>query len=60
MGKHKTNMLLLTEIQMTRKMMANIKKLWDIAWDLWEHHYRILLDKENITSSTEECSLSTG
>ncbi len=32
-------------------MVALIKKLWDIAWDMWEHRNGVLHDSENVVSS---------
>jgi hypothetical protein len=36
-----------------RWIISLIKKLWNVAWDLWEHRNGILHNKENITTTTE-------
>jgi hypothetical protein len=36
-----------------RWTVALIKKLWDIAWDLWEHRNGVLHEKDNAVSSAE-------
>jgi hypothetical protein len=36
-----------------RWAIALIKKLWDIAWDLWEHRNGILHDSCNVVSENE-------
>jgi hypothetical protein len=36
-----------------RWIISLIKKLWNVAWDLWEHCNGILHNKENITTTTE-------
>jgi hypothetical protein len=40
-----------------RWAVALIKKLWDIAWDLWEHRNGILHESSNVVSQNELCIL---
>jgi hypothetical protein len=42
-----------------RWMIALIKKLWLIAWDMWEHRNGILHEKENTQVMTQERHLNT-
>ena len=35
-----------------------IKKLWLIAWDMWEHRNSILHNTENVHSQTQEAQLN--
>lgn len=35
-----------------------IKKLWDVAWDLWEHHNNILHKEQNVVTDKASCSLN--
>lgn len=41
-----------------RWMIALIKKLWLIAWDMWEHRNGILHEKENTQVMTQERHLN--
>jgi hypothetical protein len=34
-----------------------IKKLWGIAWDLWEHRSDILREQQNVLSHALLCAL---
>jgi hypothetical protein len=36
-----------------RWVVALIKKMWDIAWDLWEHRNGILYQSTNVVSDAE-------
>ncbi len=36
---------------------ALIKKLWEIAWDLWEHRNGILHETDNVVTSASLCRL---
>ncbi len=36
-----------------RWTVALIKKLWDVAWDLWEHRNGILHEAENVVTGSE-------
>jgi len=33
-----------------RWVIALIQKLWDVAWDLWEHQNEVLHEKENLVT----------
>jgi hypothetical protein len=48
-GSRKTGKWWLVEI---------IKKLWLIAWDMWEHRNGILHNTENVHSQTQEVQLN--
>jgi hypothetical protein len=41
-----------------RWVSALIQKIWDIAWDLWEHRNGILHEKENVVTRTMELHLN--
>jgi hypothetical protein len=34
-----------------------IKKLWQVAWDLWDHHNKVLHKKENTVMQLHQCQL---
>jgi hypothetical protein len=40
-----------------RWAVSLIKKLWTVAWDLWEHRNRILHQKDSATSRIEKDTL---
>jgi hypothetical protein len=56
MAGSSTGLLSYSEIPRTGKRwtVALITKLWDIAWDLWEHRNGILHNKQNLVSEREE------
>jgi hypothetical protein len=35
-----------------RWLTALIQKLWDVAWDMWDHRNRVLHDQENWSHAT--------
>ena len=41
-----------------RWLVEIIKKLWLIAWDMWEHRNSILHNTENVHSQTQEAQLN--